>query len=72
MGWQKCPVCDGSGYEFPYGITCTCSVCKGQKIISDITGLPPHKDKATTDIPIDLKEKFEISYIGKLNKPEED
>lgn len=47
--WQKCPICAGSGvehYDQDYTSTAikfptTCSVCKGKKIISEITGLPP-------------------------------
>lgn len=49
MAWQKCPVCEGAGCTgigFPYGATC--SVCKGQKIISDITGTPPYEIVTTT------------------------
>jgi len=39
--WQKCPVCDGSGYlSYSYHET-TCSTCKGARIISEINGMPP-------------------------------
>lgn len=44
MGFQKCPLCDGTGFE-PNAYSSTapikCSVCNGTKIISDLTGLPP-------------------------------
>ena len=44
MSWQKCPLCNGSGID-PTVLLCNripiCAVCKGQKIISELTGLPP-------------------------------
>ena len=47
--WQKCPICNGSGVEptptwrsLKY---CTCTTCKGEKIISTFTGLPPNSGK---------------------------
>jgi DnaJ-class molecular chaperone len=59
MKWQKCPVCDGSGLEYLLnGIAhTTCSVCKGTKIINELTGKPPHVEKA----------KFQISEVNKLS-----
>lgn len=42
--WQKCPVCDASGrVSLPLSNNTfeTCTVCKGTKIISTITGKPP-------------------------------
>jgi DnaJ-class molecular chaperone len=36
--YQKCPICNGTGVsngQIP------CSVCKGYKIISEVTGQPP-------------------------------
>lgn len=57
MSWQICPLCKGSGIDHntpsktdmgffgPEGLTFTlgneCTVCKGRKIISELTGLPP-------------------------------
>lgn len=44
MSFQRCPVCDGTGYRMSaYTSSCTetCSVCQGTKIISTLTGLPP-------------------------------
>lgn len=43
--WQKCPICVGSG-TVPAGISITavydtCPTCRGLRIISNITGLPP-------------------------------
>jgi hypothetical protein len=56
-GWQICPKCYGQGVVwFPTGIPFNetfsgdgkpfiCDVCKGEKIISVETGLPPKKIK---------------------------
>lgn len=44
MSWQKCPLCNGSGLGLNEGLYTAipiCSVCQGQKIISEVTGLPP-------------------------------
>lgn len=44
--WQRCPICDGAGRVTPTGNVVTalfelCTVCRGKKIISTLTGLPP-------------------------------
>jgi len=42
--FQKCPCCGGTGKESPQytnALPITCTVCKGAKIISQLTGLPP-------------------------------
>lgn len=51
--WQKCPICNGEGSItklIPYDgrstvvsspISSVCPVCKGQRIISELNGLPP-------------------------------
>lgn len=61
--WQKCPVCNGTGRTTPstYSSNTTdiCSVCKGQKIISQLTGLPPNNKekkfgKGKDDYPLEL------------------
>ena len=41
--WQKCPICNGTGYS-PIGTFTsmpTCPTCNGHRIISEISGLPP-------------------------------
>jgi hypothetical protein len=57
MSFQRCPVCDGAGYVgigFPTGEVC--SVCRGQKIINEQTGVPPYETFTTTGTgPIDFK-----------------
>jgi hypothetical protein len=45
MSWQKCPICNGTGddpfvLELPRS-TWPCPTCKGERIISELTGLPP-------------------------------
>jgi hypothetical protein len=50
MTYQKCPICDGSGMiPEPYTATTVfnpkvkCPTCKGARIISSMTGLPPER-----------------------------
>lgn len=48
MSYQKCPCCNGTGKEYNSNFNETasiCTVCKGHKIISEITGLPPGEIK---------------------------
>jgi DnaJ-class molecular chaperone len=47
MGWQKYPICQGSGR---FGITDNiCHVCNGHGIINELTGTaPPYNKFATT------------------------
>lgn len=43
--WQKCPICAGTGTThnpLSAATSETCSVCKGFKIISQLSGLPPN------------------------------
>ena len=45
MSFQKCPICNGSGND-PFIVTGSqiaypCPTCKGTRIISELTGLPP-------------------------------
>lgn len=45
--YQKCPICNGTGFEFDSLPSMNssrkkeCTVCEGSKIISQITGRPP-------------------------------
>lgn len=45
MSYQKCPICNGTGSD-PFIVTGSltsypCPTCKGTRIISELTGLPP-------------------------------
>lgn len=47
--WQNCPLCKGTGFDptpGTYSNIPECPICKGQRIISEITGLPPKKEKS--------------------------
>jgi len=48
MGFQKCPVCNGTGRHSDFGLTdATCPVCEGKRIINEMTGRPPQDSKPT-------------------------
>ena len=55
MGWQKCPICNGTGSVIT-GSECKC--CEGKMIISELTGLPPTSDKKTEIKKGDLQGLF--------------
>jgi len=59
MSYQCCPICNGSGYVSGFGTATfsTCTVCRGAKIIDEVTGLPP-AHVASTGVNIG------ISYAG--------
>jgi DnaJ-class molecular chaperone len=43
--WQQCPNCKGSGttfYPLSHSTSAVCTVCKGHKIINELTSLPPN------------------------------
>lgn len=44
MSFQKCPVCNGTGLD-PSSIGLVpCPVCRGARIIDELTGQPPYKE----------------------------
>jgi hypothetical protein len=43
--FQKCPICEGTGLDTIIKPAIMCSVCKGEKIISSLTGFPPNRVK---------------------------
>lgn len=52
--WQKCPICQGTGINNNSSWREPCSVCKGQKIISELTGKPPATSVNTSNTTTDL------------------
>lgn len=54
MGFQKCPICNGTGFECVLGTQIKCTVCDGQKIISELTGKPPKSPEVKTSGPQDM------------------
>lgn len=46
--WQKCPICNGDGFIPTSGSSTSrmCPTCKGMRIISESTGLPPWYEPA--------------------------
>jgi len=68
--WQKCPICNGSGFVHPYyettnGLhTNVCPTCNGDRIISSLNGKPPsYKPESVSD-----KTPFEAVKIQDLTK----
>ena len=51
MAWQKCPVCEG--YGVVTFLNSKCHTCNGERIISELTGLPPSKNNEDVDISSD-------------------
>ena len=43
--FQKCPICEGTGLDTIIKPAIMCSVCKGEKIISSLTGFPHDRVK---------------------------
>jgi len=70
MSFQKCPICNGSGND-PFIVTGSfssypCPTCKGARIISEITGLPPIvEEKHNIFEPVD-------PYRDKINLTQND
>ena len=52
--WQKCPICQGTGINNNSSWREPCSVCKGLKIISELTGKPPGISVSTSDTKSNL------------------
>lgn len=84
MSWQKCPICYGTGYG---GLKSSviCPTCNGQRIIHEVTGLPPNYQANKKQI-IDAREdgaqsehrakvngkadKSSLDYYNETYKPE--
>ena len=63
--WQKCPMCNGTGSDPSWlvhdGNIPKCPVCKGERIINELTGKPPF------EINID-KNKIIKTKLNNLNE----
>lgn len=66
MTWQKCPICNGTGLcpDETLMVQHACTVCKGQKIISTLTGLPP--ENAVVEPEMSLEEIIENTPVSNL------
>ena len=71
--WQQCPNCKGSGttfYPLSHSTSAVCTVCKGYKIISELTGLPPISEsvkvvsKNTQDADFDIEKQASIISLA--------
>lgn len=78
MGFQKCPICNGTGiitnngnYSAP---SSTCPVCQGKRIINELTGLPPFiitdtdKKVCTTDNANTIGQQLDLNYRPRLSE----
>ena len=70
MGFQKCPVCNGTGRltnTLSSSTFKTCDTCKGRKMINEWTGLPPKTNDSATDINEGINGNCETQqeYFGK-------
>lgn len=51
MGFQKCPICNGTGYVQYSGCgNVKCTVCNGEKIINEFTGKPPSNSDSDKNV----------------------
>ena len=72
MTYQKCPICEGIGcIPEPYTATTVfnsnvkCPTCKGARIISSMTGLPPERVVKEVEEK-EAKEREESKELAKI------
>ena len=83
--WQRCPICNGEGsitklipYDgrsivVPSPISGVCPVCKGQRIISELNGLPPRPNFGQELINNDdFNSKIQEEMLDYFRKRDED
>jgi len=68
MGFQKCPVCNGTGKQINTLNSSTyvqCRVCRGHGIIDELTGNPPNSLKNDINGGINGNGETQQEYFGK-------
>jgi DnaJ-class molecular chaperone len=68
MGFQKCPVCNGTGKQINTLSSSTyvqCRVCSGHGIIDELTGNPPNSLKNDINGGINGNGETQQEYFGK-------
>ena len=68
MGFQKCPICDGTGKQsntLSSASYVKCKTCDGYGIINELTGLPP-KVSSRGNILVDQFEKKDKDNYNNL------
>lgn len=74
MGFQKCPICNGTGTiaSGNYITSTICPVCQGKRIISELTGLPPYmgtnENVETTNNINPIGQQLDLNYQPKLSE----
>jgi DnaJ-class molecular chaperone len=66
--YQKCPICQGSGKGLPLlgdKSEPICPTCHGERIIDEITGIPPSKNQ-----PIRVCEHYFVKRTGTTDSSE--
>lgn len=67
--WQKCPMCNGTGSDPSWlvhnGNIPKCPVCKGERIINELTGKPPKSNKTET---LKSSNIDNFTYLKEFNK----
>jgi len=75
MGYQKCPVCNGTGKHTPPigtigDVGGSCHVCQGYGIINEATGKPPKKTFHAFSITSIVDEALKDSFIEEIKERE--
>lgn len=69
--WQDCPHCKGTGHEHQAlmgtnSVFPKCTVCNGQKIISQITGSPPSEPSEEKPTEGDVTKAYKEIELGEI------
>lgn len=66
MGWQKCPVCSGTGKisnTINSAVMVQCHTCNGRGIINELTGLPP-KVSSRENLLVDQSDREDCDNVN--------